>query len=157
MYPTTPCQSLLPLVADHPLVRNHTHSCTQTNTGIVLGNGQRVAARAVVVNADPFRMRELAGAERFEPAFNSWLDERRRDGTTLKVNLALKELPRFACLPERRGQHNTTAHLVPPEADVPFSPCLLYPIDAPHQMRCVDHRGPRDLTKKKNNPDKSIG
>jgi hypothetical protein len=118
LYPTTPCQSLLPLVADHPLVRNHTHSCTQTNTGIVLGNGQRVAARAVVVNADPFRMRELAGAERFEPAFNSWLDERRRDGTTLKVNLALKELPRFACLPERRGQHNTTAHLLPPEADV---------------------------------------
>jgi hypothetical protein len=31
----------------------------------------------------------------------------------LQVNLALKGLPRFRCLPEARGQHRTTAHLLP--------------------------------------------
>jgi hypothetical protein len=29
------------------------------------------------------------------------------------VNLALKGLPTFRCLPEDRGQHRTTAHLLP--------------------------------------------
>ena len=32
------------------------------------------------------------------------MSRRRRDGTTFKVNLALKALPRFTCLPENRGQ-----------------------------------------------------
>ena len=35
----------------------------------------------------------------------------------MKVNLALKGLPRFTCLPEPVGQHRTTAHLLPDEAD----------------------------------------
>jgi hypothetical protein len=35
-----------------------------------------------------------------------------------QVNLALKDLPRFKCLPERVGQHNTTTHLLPDEAEV---------------------------------------
>ena len=42
----------------------------------------------------------------------------RRDGTTMKVNLALKDLPTFTCLPQRVGQHNTTAHLLPDEGEV---------------------------------------
>ena len=39
-------------------------------------------------------------------------------GTTLKVNLALDRLPVFRCLPEDRGQHRATIHLLPQEADV---------------------------------------
>jgi phytoene dehydrogenase-like protein len=36
----------------------------------------------------------------------------------MKVNLALAGLPRFAALPEPRGQHSTTVHLLPePAAD----------------------------------------
>lgn len=31
----------------------------------------------------------------------------------LQVNLALRDLPTFSCLPERVGQHNTTIHLLP--------------------------------------------
>lgn len=87
-------------------------------TGVVLGSGERVDARVVLVNADPFRLRELAGPERFAPDFNAWLDSRRKDGTTMKVNLALKALPRFRCLPEARGQHKTTTHLLPDEGVV---------------------------------------
>lgn len=36
----------------------------------------------------------------------------------MKVNLALKALPAFRCLPEPVGQHNTTAHLLPDEGEV---------------------------------------
>jgi phytoene dehydrogenase-like protein len=34
------------------------------------------------------------------------------------VNLALERLPTFTCLPENRGQHNATIHLLPQERDV---------------------------------------
>eukprot|EP00878_Enallax_costatus_P028616 GHUV01030919.1.p1 GENE.GHUV01030919.1~~GHUV01030919.1.p1 ORF type:complete len:204 (+),score=46.10 GHUV01030919.1:431-1042(+) len=36
----------------------------------------------------------------------------------MKVNLALKGLPKFRCLPEQRGQHRTTTHLLPDESRV---------------------------------------
>src|SRR4029077_10385846 len=41
-----------------------------------------------------------------------------RDGSTLKVNMCLKGLPRFTCLPEDRGQFGTTTHLLPDESHV---------------------------------------
>ena len=85
---------------------------------VVLQDGSEVAARTVVVNADPFRLRDLIGREKLPPAWNQRIDGYRRDGTTLKVNLALEELPRFACLPEDRGQFGTTMHLLPDEPDV---------------------------------------
>lgn len=36
----------------------------------------------------------------------------------LQVNLALKGLPKFRCLPEAKGQHRTTTHLLPDEHHV---------------------------------------
>jgi phytoene dehydrogenase-like protein len=60
-------------------------------------------------------MRDLVGREAFPDQYNARLDGYRRDGTTLKVNLALRDLPRFSCLPEPRGQHSTTIHLLPQE------------------------------------------
>ncbi len=71
-------------------------------------------ARAVIVNADPFRMRELVS---FPAEYNKRLDAYRKDGTTMKVNMCLKALPKFTCLPEDRGQYGTTIHLLPDEAD----------------------------------------
>lgn len=62
-------------------------------------------ARVVLVNADPFRMSQLAGL----PSPNRY----RKDGTTMKVNLCLKALPKFTCLPEDCGQFSTTTHLLP--------------------------------------------
>jgi len=85
---------------------------------VSLHDGTEVRARAVVVNADPFRLRELIGGEKVPEAWNARVEGYRRDGTTLKVNLALKELPRFTCLPEDRGQFGTTMHLLPDEPEV---------------------------------------
>jgi phytoene dehydrogenase-like protein len=86
-------------------------------TGVRLADGREIEARAVIVNADPFRMRRLVGKDAFPADYNARLDGYRRPGTTLKVNLALSGLPRFECLPEAVGQHGTTIHLLP-ENDV---------------------------------------
>jgi len=85
---------------------------------VVRSRGSEVRARAVVVNADPFRMRDLVGREKLPADYNARIDGYRRDGTTLKVNLALKALPRFTCLPEDRGQFGSTMHLLPDEPEV---------------------------------------
>lgn len=86
--------------------------------GVLTARGDELRARAVVVGADPFRMRELVGADNFPADYNARLDALRRDGTSLKVNLALRGLPRFVCLPENRGQYGPTIHLLPDERDV---------------------------------------
>jgi phytoene dehydrogenase-like protein len=86
-------------------------------TGVQVG-GEEVRAKVVVVNADPFRMRELVGADSLPDDYNRRLDGYRRDGTTFKVNLALRGLPRFTCLPEDRGQYGPTIHLLPDGDDV---------------------------------------
>ncbi|MGZ6144128.1 MAG: phytoene desaturase family protein [Myxococcales bacterium] len=80
-----------------------------------LRDGSEIQAKAVVVNADPFRMQALCD---FPAAYNQRIDGYRRDGTTFKVNLALKGLPRFTCLPEDRGQFGSTMHLLPDESQV---------------------------------------
>src|SRR5450432_1119775 len=87
-------------------------------SGVVLKDGTELKARTVVVNADPFRLRELIGQEKLPAEYNARLDNYRRDGTTMKVNLALKDLPRFNCLPENRGQFGSTMHLLPDEPEV---------------------------------------
>ncbi len=86
--------------------------------GVLLASGEELRAECVVVNADPFRMRELVGAASFDAEYNARLDQYVRPGSTLKLNLALRDLPRFTCLPEDRGQHQTTMHLLPQGGDV---------------------------------------
>ena len=83
-----------------------------------LVDGRTFTSTTVVINADPFSMRDLVGADHFDAAYNTRLDSYLRPGTTLKLNLALRDLPRFACLPELRGQHQATIHLLPQQADV---------------------------------------
>lgn len=84
-------------------------------TGVLLKNGEELSASLVISNADPFRMRNLVGQQNLPESFNAKLDGMRRYGTTMKINMALKSLPVFSCLPENRGQHNATIHLLPPE------------------------------------------
>jgi phytoene dehydrogenase-like protein len=86
--------------------------------GLQLQDGHEIDARVVISNADPFRMRALVGHEQFPPAFNAMLDNFRRPGTTLKVNLALDRLPTFTCLPTNAGQHQATIHLLPQGREV---------------------------------------
>lgn len=87
-------------------------------TEVVLSDGSEISAKVVLSNADPFRTRAIVGSENFPAPFNAKLDNFRRTGTTMKINLALDRLPTFACLPENRGQHNATIHLLPQERDV---------------------------------------
>jgi phytoene dehydrogenase-like protein len=83
--------------------------------GIVTEQGDEVRADTVVVNADPFRMRDLAGRDNFPEDYNARIDSYRMPGSTFKLNLALKALPTFSCLRENRGQYGPTIHLLPDE------------------------------------------
>ena len=85
---------------------------------VLLESGERLAACAIVAGCDPFSLRELTGAQHFSSEFNRWLDAREKPGSTLKLNLALKALPHFSCLPEDKGQFGPTIHLLPDEDDV---------------------------------------
>jgi phytoene dehydrogenase-like protein len=86
--------------------------------GVALADGREIRVRTVVCNADPFRMRELVGREALPDGYNARLDGYLRDGTTMKVNLALRGLPRFSCLTGDHGQYGPTIHLLPDEKDV---------------------------------------
>jgi phytoene dehydrogenase-like protein len=86
-------------------------------SGIVFDDGREIAATTVVAATDPFRLRQLVGEQNLGSSLNEKLDSWKHYGTTMKVNLALTDLPTFSCLPERRGQHGATIHLLP-EDDV---------------------------------------
>jgi phytoene dehydrogenase-like protein len=60
----------------------------------------------------------LVGADAYPAEFNARLDSMQRPGSTMKVNLALRDLPTFTCLPERRNQHGATMHILPDESVV---------------------------------------
>jgi len=86
--------------------------------GVRLKNGSKVYSNVVISNADPFRMRDLIGKNNLPEDYNKKLDNYRRDGTTLKVMLAFKDLPKFKCLPENRGQYASTTHILPQKGDL---------------------------------------
>ncbi len=87
-------------------------------TGVVLADGTSITSKVVVANADPYRTRALAGAGNIDAGLSQRLDTMRRDGSTMKVNLAMKGLPNFTCLREDKGQYGPTIHLLPDEAVV---------------------------------------
>ena len=86
--------------------------------GVAFKDGAELRADVVVTNADPFRMRDMIGRDNLPDGYNQRVDGYRKDGSTMKVNLALKELPKFTCLPQDRGQYGPTIHLLPDEKDV---------------------------------------
>ena len=90
----------------------------KTTRGVVLKDGTEIHAKVVVSNADPFRMRGLVGKDNLPKEYNERIDGYLKDGSTMKVNLALKSLPKFTCLPEDKGQYGPTIHLLPDEKDV---------------------------------------
>jgi phytoene dehydrogenase-like protein len=72
----------------------------------------------VVLGAcDPFRLADLMGADRADRVpgeLRDRLDRIQRPGTTMKVNLALRGLPRFTCLPaDSPSPFGSTIHLLP--------------------------------------------
>lgn len=90
-----------------------------TAKGVVLDDGTTLRADVVVSNSDPFRLQNLIGRNHLPDGYNERIDNYRRDGSTLKVNLALSALPKFTCLPDRQLQgFGPTIHLLPDESVV---------------------------------------
>jgi len=85
--------------------------------GVVLADGRHIRTRCVISGADPFCLRALVGRAAIPDALNTRIDGFERPGTTMKINMALRGLPVFRCLPEERGQHRGTMHLLPQGSD----------------------------------------
>src|SRR5215472_9977556 len=69
-------------------------------TGVVLENGDEIAAKAVVSGLDPHRtFLRLVGERHLDPEFARQVKRFKMRGSSGKVNLALDALPEFACLP----------------------------------------------------------
>jgi phytoene dehydrogenase-like protein len=82
-------------------------------SGVALADGRSIEAATVVAGCDPFTLSKLAPLP--APTL-ARLDEVRRPGTTLKINLALRDLPRFTCLPaDAPSPFGSTIHLLPQE------------------------------------------
>jgi phytoene dehydrogenase-like protein len=105
------------LLTDCPVEKIEVDNASGAVVGVV-AKGELRRAKAVVVNADPYRLQQLVGADSLPNEVNSSLKAMKRPGMTMKVNLALKALPQYSCLPEDHGQHRTTTHLLPDEHNV---------------------------------------
>jgi len=83
--------------------------------GVTLQSGESISAEVILCNADPFRALSLIDEAGIPSSYRDRLQKLRTDGSTLKVNLCLKQLPRFTCLPEGREPLGATIHLLPDE------------------------------------------
>jgi phytoene dehydrogenase-like protein len=82
-------------------------------TGVTLADGRTVESTTVVAGCDPFTLETLV---ELPGPLRARLAGLRRPGTTLKVNLALRDLPRFRCLPpDAPSPFGSTIHLLPQE------------------------------------------
>ena len=84
-----------------------------TTAGVMLADGTILRATTVVSSSDPARLRALIGDAHLPVEYQRRIEGFARNGSVAKVNLALSALPRFVALPEDRGQHGATIHLVP--------------------------------------------
>lgn len=87
--------------------------------GVVLENGTTVRAPVVVCGCDPYRIRDMVGADSVPGDFRARLAEYAKyPGSSMKINLALRRHPDFSCLPEDKGQFVTTTHILPAVPDL---------------------------------------
>jgi phytoene dehydrogenase-like protein len=83
--------------------------------GVVLTSGEEIASNLVASNLDPKKtFLGLLDAADLAPEFVDGIRKFRSEGTSLKMNLALRGLPRFTAFPETPGpQHRATMHICP--------------------------------------------
>jgi phytoene dehydrogenase-like protein len=83
-------------------------------SGVLVSDGRSVGATVVLGACDPYRLMELMPDGALPAELTARMTAVRRPGTTLKVNLALADLPRFSCLPEGApSPFGSTIHLLP--------------------------------------------
>src|SRR3954447_117070 len=82
--------------------------------GVVLADGRSLRARVVLGSCDPYRLMSLVSSGTLPKALTTRMESVRGPGTTLKVNLALRGLPQFSCLPaDAPSPFGSTIHLLP--------------------------------------------
>ncbi len=83
--------------------------------GVVLASGEEIEAKIVASNLDPRRtFLQLLGASDLPGDFRETIGRFRSEGTSLKMNLALRGLPEFSAYPGAPGpQHGATMHICP--------------------------------------------
>ncbi len=85
--------------------------------GVELADGMRVGARAVVANVNPKLLYlEMMRAEDLDPEFLDRIRGWRCGSASLRMNVALSELPRFDCLPAP-GPHHGAGIVIAPSVD----------------------------------------
>ena len=86
-------------------------------TGVELADGRSISASVVLGACDPYRLMSLVPSGVLPPALVDRMAAVKRTGTTMKVNLALRDLPRFSCLPAGSASpFGSTIHLLPGSA-----------------------------------------
>jgi phytoene dehydrogenase-like protein len=101
---------IFPSTTVERIVVDGDHACA------IEADGQTVRARAVVSNAHPkTTFFDLLDSSKLDAAFVAKVDEWTSVGSSLKLNLALAELPDFTCRPGREPQahHRATIHVAP--------------------------------------------
>ncbi len=79
--------------------------------GVTLADGREITTPVVLGACDPYQLMKLVD---LPDALATRMTALRRTGTTLKVNLALSDLPRFSCLPANApSPFGSTIHLLP--------------------------------------------
>jgi phytoene dehydrogenase-like protein len=84
--------------------------------GVVLATGEEIEATVVASNADPKRtFLTLVGREHLDGTFVRAVERIKMDGTSMKLNLALGELPDFRACPGTAigPPHRATVHICP--------------------------------------------
>ncbi|MFH1604605.1 MAG: NAD(P)/FAD-dependent oxidoreductase [Pseudomonadota bacterium] len=83
-------------------------------TGVVLRDGREIAGRTVAANVNPRMLfLDLVEPREVEPDFLDRIKNYRCASATLRMNVALSELPQFACLPAA-GLHHQSGIIMAP-------------------------------------------
>jgi phytoene dehydrogenase-like protein len=86
-----------------------------TATGVVLSTGEEIAGRLICSNADGHvTFKKLLDPGTLPADFEAAMDRMRYDSATLKINVALSEVPNFTAVPGGVGPHHRgTIHISP--------------------------------------------
>ncbi|MEZ5891879.1 MAG: NAD(P)/FAD-dependent oxidoreductase [Parvularculaceae bacterium] len=86
-------------------------------SGVLLDSGEEIHAKRVVSNVNPKLLYgRLVSQDALDPEFRRRMDGWRCGSGTLRMNVALSELPRFTCLPEA-GEHHQSGIIIAPTLD----------------------------------------
>lgn len=80
-------------------------------SGVVLGDGSKITAKIIAANTEPKgTFLKMVGKEYLSKSFAKDINAIRQESASLRMNLALKGVPDFACLPgDEIGEHHKSS------------------------------------------------